>query len=113
MTLFAPGDAAGRKLAPNTDFLPLLFTDSGKIDAGLVFAGWGISAPELGYDDYAGLDVKGKIVLCFRGTPAIDDPAPVTVTTSTGPGCRPPRTRAPSASSTSTPSRSPIPTATG
>ncbi|MDD8025285.1 MAG: M20/M25/M40 family metallo-hydrolase [Acidobacteriota bacterium] len=73
MTVSLPGDAAGRKLAPNSDFLPLIFTDSGKIEAGLVFAGWGISAPELGYDDYAGLDVKGKMVLCFRGTPARDD----------------------------------------
>ncbi|SHK52232.1 M28 family peptidase [Hymenobacter psychrotolerans] len=36
------------------------------VDAGLVFAGFGISAPELGYDDYAGLDVKGKIVVVTR-----------------------------------------------
>jgi len=56
-------------LEPNKDFLPLLFTDSGKAEAEVVFAGWGISAPELGYDDYAGLDVRGKYVLCFRGTP--------------------------------------------
>ena len=34
-----------------------------------VFAGWGISAPERGYDDYAGLDVRGKIVVCFQGAP--------------------------------------------
>ena len=56
-------------LEPNKDFLPLLFTDSGKAEAEVVFAGWGISAPELGYDDYAGLDVRGKFILCFRGTP--------------------------------------------
>ncbi len=74
LTLFAPGDAAGRKFEANKDFLPLLFSDSGKIEAGLVFAGWGISAPDLGYDDYAGLDVKGKIVICFRGQPALGDP---------------------------------------
>jgi hypothetical protein len=74
MRLFAGGDLAGRPLEPNKDFLPLFFTDSGSVEAGLVFAGWGISAPDLGYDDYAGLDVKGKIVLCFRGQPALPDP---------------------------------------
>ena len=31
----------------------------------VVFAGYGITAPELGYDDYAGLDVTGKAVLIF------------------------------------------------
>ncbi len=40
----------------------------------LVFAGYGITAPELGYDDYAGLDVKGKIVLIFDHEPQEDDP---------------------------------------
>ncbi len=57
------------KLQLEKEFLPLLFSDSGSRTAGLVFAGWGISAPDLGYDDYAGLDVKGKFALCFRGTP--------------------------------------------
>lgn len=57
------------KLAPEKDFLPLLFSASADRTAGTVFAGWGISAPDLGYDDYAGLDVGGKFVLCFRGTP--------------------------------------------
>jgi hypothetical protein len=60
------------KLQPETEFLPLLFSDSGDHTGEIVFAGWGISAPELGYDDYAGLDVMGRFVLCFRGTP---DPA--------------------------------------
>ncbi len=57
------------ELQAGKDFLPLLFTDSGDVTAEAVFAGWGISAPELGYDDYSGLDVKGKFVLCFRGVP--------------------------------------------
>ena len=35
-------------------------------NAPLVFAGYGISAPELKYDDYAGLDVKGKVVVITR-----------------------------------------------
>jgi hypothetical protein len=38
-------------------------------NAQVVFAGFGISEPALGYDDYAGLDVKGKIVMITRGSP--------------------------------------------
>ncbi|MBF8965564.1 M28 family peptidase [Pontibacter sp. FD36] len=39
------------------------------IEAPMVFAGYGISAPDLGYDDYAGIDVAGKIVVVLRGAP--------------------------------------------
>jgi len=39
----------------------------------VVFAGFGISAPELGYDDYAGIDVKGKVVLIFNHEPQESD----------------------------------------
>ena len=31
--------------------------------AEVVYVGYGVTAPELGYDDYAGVDVKGKILL--------------------------------------------------
>lgn len=58
-----------RKLVPEKEFLPLLFSDSGDRTAEIVFAGWGISAPELDYDDYGSIDVRNKFVLCFRGTP--------------------------------------------
>jgi len=44
------------------------------ITAEVVFAGFGISAPELGYDDYAGLDAHGKIVLIFDHEPQETDP---------------------------------------
>ena len=40
-----------------------------KISAPLVFAGFGVVAPEHGRDDYAGLDVRGKIVLLVSGAP--------------------------------------------
>jgi hypothetical protein len=60
------------QLKPGEDFIPLLYSDGGEKDGNLVFAGWGISAPELGYDDYNGIDVKGKFALCFRGTPKQD-----------------------------------------
>lgn len=52
------------------DFLPLVFSDSGQLQGtAAVFCGWGISAPEIGYDDYAGIDARDKFVFCFRGTP--------------------------------------------
>jgi len=40
----------------------------------VVFAGFGITAPEFGYDDYAGLDVRGKAVLVFDHEPREGDP---------------------------------------
>jgi hypothetical protein len=45
----------------------------GSIEAPVVFAGYGISAPELGYDDLAGLDLKGKIVVYMSGVPGDDN----------------------------------------
>jgi len=50
-------------------FMPLLFSGSGEAAAEVVFVGFGITAPELGRDDYAGVDVKGKIVMAVRGAP--------------------------------------------
>ena len=44
------------------------------LTAPVVFAGYGITAPELGYDDYAGIDVRGKVVLVFDHEPQEDDP---------------------------------------
>lgn len=41
-----------------------------EVSAPVVFVGFGVSAPELGYDDYANIDVRGKIVACFNGAPA-------------------------------------------
>lgn len=40
------------------------------LNASLVFAGYGVVAPELNHDDYAGLDVSGKVVLVLWGAPA-------------------------------------------
>lgn len=56
-------------LQPAQDFLPMGYCDDGYNKASLVFAGWGISAPDLEYDDYEGIDVKNKYIICFRGTP--------------------------------------------
>jgi hypothetical protein len=49
---------------------PDLAATSTSLEAPVVFAGYGITAPALKYDDYAGVDVKGKIVLITRGAPA-------------------------------------------
>ncbi|HOW86714.1 MAG TPA: M28 family peptidase [Candidatus Aminicenantes bacterium] len=83
MVLRLPGKAASgsepefveKRLAPRKDFLPYFFSGSAAREAGLVFVGWGISAPEIGYDDYAGLDVRGQYVLCVQGSPNSSDPA--------------------------------------
>jgi Peptidase family M28/PA domain len=53
---------------PN-DYYPGMNSGSGEITAEVVFAGYGVSAPELNYDDYKGIDVKGKIVLINRDVP--------------------------------------------
>ncbi len=48
--------------------------DEADITAPVVFAGYGITAPEFHYDDYAGLDVRGKIVLIFEHEPQETQP---------------------------------------
>jgi len=45
------------------EFIPGGTSGSGEVTAEVVYVGYGITAPELGYDDYKGVDVKGKIVL--------------------------------------------------
>jgi hypothetical protein len=49
------------------------YKDDVDVSAPVVFAGYGITAPELGYDDYKGIDAKGKIVLIFDHEPQEDD----------------------------------------
>jgi hypothetical protein len=57
------------------DFIPIGFSEDGKISsASVVFAGFGIRAPDLNHDSYEGLDVKGKIVVCYRFGPDGKDP---------------------------------------
>ncbi|MBO9710844.1 MAG: M20/M25/M40 family metallo-hydrolase [Caulobacter sp.] len=60
-----------RTLVFGEDYLPaaLAQTAEANITAPLVFVGYGVVAPERGRDDYAGLDVKGKIVVFLSGAP--------------------------------------------
>ncbi len=81
---------AGAKLGPNNslicdarnarfiavvgkDFVPLSFSANATLTAPMVFAGYGITAPEYQYDDYKGVDAKGKIVLVLRHEPQEND----------------------------------------
>src|ERR1700719_3105072 len=58
-----------RELKLNQDFVPFSFSASGEVGGPLAFAGFGVTAPEFGYDDYAHLDVKDKIVVVLRYEP--------------------------------------------
>jgi Zn-dependent M28 family amino/carboxypeptidase len=52
------------------DFVPFSFSASDQVAAPMVFAGYGATADEFHYDDYAGLDVKDKIVVVLRYEPS-------------------------------------------
>ncbi len=61
---------ARKDLKINEDYVPFSFSSPGEAGgSGVVFAGYGISAPEFSYDDYAGLDVKDKVVVVLRYEP--------------------------------------------
>jgi len=51
------------------EYTTIPFSGNASVKGKLVFAGFGISAPDLKYDDYNGIDVKDKIVIVFRNTP--------------------------------------------
>lgn len=60
------------------DFRPLAFSEDGEASGDVVFAGYGLVVPGdagAGYDSYAGLDVKDKIVLILRYVPEGVEPA--------------------------------------
>ncbi len=51
------------------DFMPLAFTKNASAKGEVVFVGFGITAPELNYDDYKDIDVSGRIVVLLNETP--------------------------------------------
>lgn len=60
----------GKQIKPShKEFRPLGITANNTVEAEVVFVGYGISAPDQNYDEYAGVEVKGKIVLALRGVP--------------------------------------------
>jgi hypothetical protein len=61
------GDTIDYKIGK--DFVFRGFTGSNKLSLPVVFCGYGISRPDLYYDDYAGINVKNKIVMVFKQNP--------------------------------------------
>ena len=61
----------GKPLVIRKDFLlrPDFAREDVAVEAPLVVAGFGVTAPELHHDDYAGIDAKGKIVVILSGAP--------------------------------------------
>ncbi len=57
---------------------PDALREESRVRAEVVFVGYGIHAPELGYSDYEGIDVEGKIVATFRGGPETFPPLELT-----------------------------------
>ncbi|MFH5806598.1 M28 family peptidase [Alienimonas sp. DA493] len=72
VTLVGP-EGGERELTIGEQIQPLAYGAGGSVQADLVFAGYGITAPDLGYDDFAGLDVKDKIAVVLRREPRQDD----------------------------------------
>jgi len=64
------GSEVKKELKLDLDYVPLSFSNSGAVASGIAFAGYGATAEEFGYDDYAGLDVKDKIVVVLRYEPS-------------------------------------------
>jgi Tol biopolymer transport system component len=67
--------AAGNTVAglADSEWVPLGFSSSGKIEGELAFLGYGIESPSVGYDEFAGVDLKGKVALMLRYEPQEKD----------------------------------------
>lgn len=70
----AVGDAT-HTLELGQDFTPLALGSSGRFSGKLIFAGYGITAKELDYDDYADVPVEGNVVIVLRREPQQADPS--------------------------------------
>jgi Zn-dependent M28 family amino/carboxypeptidase len=71
-----PASGSARELKPLSEYVAYdetQQTDS-TVDADLVFVGYGVEAPEYKWDDYKGMDVKGKVLLMLVNEPPSDDP---------------------------------------
>ncbi len=68
---FAQNDGSSKKLTLGEDYLFYANPERAKVDfnAPLVFVGSGIDAPELGFNDYKNIDVKGKICVILQKSP--------------------------------------------
>jgi hypothetical protein len=73
-TFRVTGSSGERELHVGVDFMPLAFSAPDIAEGDVVFVHYGISAPELQYDDYKDVEVNGKIVMIMRGSPDGDNP---------------------------------------
>ena len=70
------GAAVKKYYRYDDEFIPGGTSGSGEVTAEVIYVGYGVTAPELGYDDYAGVDVKGKILLMEREVPVSPEQNP-------------------------------------
>jgi len=65
--------AARKALAPAADFisLPSFLAPQASVEAPMVFVGFGVSAPELRYDDFEGVDLTGRVAVVLSGLPPV------------------------------------------
>ena len=68
LRFIADGDETTLELQEN--YTSILAAKTGRFDTGVVFVGFGITAPEADYDDYANMDVQGKCVVVLRHAPS-------------------------------------------
>ena len=75
LVVHGPGQPPLR-LVRDQDFVALSDGENAEVelDGALAFVGYGISAPEYGYDDMKGVDLTGKIAVALLGAPASDRP---------------------------------------
>jgi len=70
LTLSGPGGRQSWENGSSILVWPSLISEEVELDAPVVFAGYGLDAPDLGADDYEGLDVRGKVVAVLAGVPS-------------------------------------------
>src|SRR5271154_4577953 len=73
---FVPANRAAINLKPLDQYVAYDQTQQPQsdVDAQIVYVGYGIEAPEYNWDDYKGVDVKGKVLLMLVNEPPSDDP---------------------------------------
>jgi Zn-dependent M28 family amino/carboxypeptidase len=71
-----PASGPASDLKPLDDYVAYDQTQQPEsaVDAAIVYVGYGIEAPEYNWDDYKGVDVKGKVLLMLVNEPPSDDP---------------------------------------
>jgi aminopeptidase YwaD len=73
----APPSGTWQKLRLHDDYEVSGISGGGRVEGGLVFVGYGIRAPQSNHDDYANLNLKGKIALLLAGNPKDDPHSPL------------------------------------